>query len=484
MSEKTSVNWGSIVAAIIIAVIMVFWPRPSYAQYLDNYDAAQFTDDGSVEVGDVFTETFTIQAPEGAAEVGIRFGFWNYTQDPELDAEIFEWSVNSQWNRCSNYLDSTGIIQCEAGNIQPGQEVKFTIRMKALQPGNVRTAAYLWRNSPNGETSAGLSHEWQINPEQFSALVSLPELLSVRVGKQYTIPVISTDLTGKGVISYEGTFYVDPTLVQVDKIIPGPLSYPGFDTEELQLGKWKFATRGIVPLFNGGEMFSIVVTIIGDDGMTSPVELQEFVFNGGNPETTIVNGRLDLYGYVLSGKTLHRNGSYISGAYVTLSDGYRIDTRSSNLWGDFSLWTWGSGYNQLTFNKEGALEDSVNAEDAAEIDGCVMHRNPCDVWSMDTDGNGQIQSFDAALVAQYDAGIDNPLSLIGGWRFNELVFNNLYEDQFNLQVFGHPIGDANDSYGQVATTAATFVEDQYTVSMNENRSQISLTISGPRFHAI
>lgn len=87
--------------------------------------------------------------------------------------------------------------------------------------------------------------------------------------------------------------------------------------------------------------------------------------------------------------------------------------------GSYSLTGFGSGSYNVTPSKVGGQNAAVGAFDAARIAQFVSSLfpfSPVQQSIADVSGNGQISSFDAALVAAYGVGLDGGLS--GNWKFN------------------------------------------------------------------
>jgi hypothetical protein len=136
-------------------------------------------------------------------------------------------------------------------------------------------------------------------PGQGTERVILPELIA-GTNAIIEIPVMVSDLTGYGIITNEFVFSYDPSV-----LIPSPpyvitigtmLGDAGWTLiiDQQEAGNLSVVALGSEPLSGSGVLTKLKFKVIGEQGSSSDLSFDEFVFNGNNPLVEITNGLLNV----------------------------------------------------------------------------------------------------------------------------------------------------------------------------------------------
>jgi len=123
--------------------------------------------------------------------------------------------------------------------------------------------------------------------------VSLPDTASGLPGSTAAIPVAVGDLSGRNVLSYQGSITFDSgiltaTGVSVEGTISQGLSvFPNIQPGQITLGAFS-----ATPLAGSGILVKIIFEVSGASlpGQSTTLAFQNFVFNAGNPPAALQNG--------------------------------------------------------------------------------------------------------------------------------------------------------------------------------------------------
>ena len=136
-------------------------------------------------------------------------------------------------------------------------------------------------------------------PGQGTERVILPELIA-GTNAIIEIPVMVSDLTGYGIITNEFIFSYDASV-----LIPSPpyvitigtmLGDAGWTLiiDQQEAGNLSVVALGSEPLSGSGVLTKLKFKVIGEQGSSSDLSFDEFVFNGNNPLVEITNGLLNV----------------------------------------------------------------------------------------------------------------------------------------------------------------------------------------------
>jgi hypothetical protein len=144
--------------------------------------------------------------------------------------------------------------------------------------------------------------------KQVSVSVSLPENAITSNGTVITIPVTTTDLTGRGVISYNFDFHFDPSVL---KLTTDPVQTTGTISNSCNIvtnsnkpGQLFVGCDVINELSGAGTLLTLQFNVIGASGSKSDLTFQEFIYNDGKPNVQTNKGTLRVTG----NKTTSKNG--------------------------------------------------------------------------------------------------------------------------------------------------------------------------------
>jgi plastocyanin len=290
-----------------------------------------------------------------------------------------------------------------------------------------------------------------------SAAVSMPTVLATPADVT-TVPIIVSDLTGLGVISYDIQITFDPSVASPN--LSAPVSTSGTISDGMTLttnvsndGHLIISAYGDTALTGSGYLLALnFVTAAPVGGGTTALAFEDytdssgagshvhrgFLFNEGTPTVTLSNGRITLLGSFtptntptpadtpsISGVVSYPNAAappkFIAGANVCANGTPTICTMTNSA-GQYTLTGFGSGAYTLGVAKTTQI-NGISSNDAARIAqhvaGISLLTTNVQKISADVSGNGAVSSNDAAKIAQYVAGI-NPLptpNLTATWRF-------------------------------------------------------------------
>ena len=181
--------------------------------------------------------------------------------------------------------------------------------------------------------------------EQLGAAVSVnaPANQFVTQSSAFDVNLVVSDTTGEGIFGYEFNLLYEPSVI-LPQVIPcdgagtvsagrsivcNPVS-PGF------LRVVVFSTSG-TPLSGTGTLLKLKFNAIGVAGNTSPLTIQNFMFNEGVPQDTTTNGQVQIVAPTsaqvsLGGQLFSATGQAVAGEVITLtrSNGETLTVRSSS----------------------------------------------------------------------------------------------------------------------------------------------------------
>jgi len=129
--------------------------------------------------------------------------------------------------------------------------------------------------------------------------VSLPDTASGDPGSSVTVPIVVGDLTGQNVISYQGTITYDSNILTATGVSTAGTISDGLTIfPNIQPGQITLGTFSTDPLSGSGVLLNINfdVNAAALPGQTTPLTLQNFIFNAGDPPVTLQNGLFTVTG--------------------------------------------------------------------------------------------------------------------------------------------------------------------------------------------
>jgi hypothetical protein len=154
--------------------------------------------------------------------------------------------------------------------------------------------------------------------------------LSVGTSSNIAANIIVQDTTGRGIISYQYDIAYNPAVLTPDTVpcdVGGTISGAMLPTcNVVTPGLLKVAVFGTVPIAGGGPLMRLRFNVIGAPGTSSPLDVQNFLFNE-DPSLlgTVTDGQVNVAvptasEVIVSGTILDGNGRFVSGATVILTD--------------------------------------------------------------------------------------------------------------------------------------------------------------------
>ncbi|MBK8312701.1 MAG: right-handed parallel beta-helix repeat-containing protein [Acidobacteria bacterium] len=285
---------------------------------------------------------------------------------------------------------------------------------------------------------------------------SISGTLSGNSGGSLTVPITVTDLTGKGVIAYDGILNYDPAVLRplsnpVDNAstISGSMSVIG---NVATPGEIRISAYGSQVLTGAGTLLNLKFDIIGNIAACSDLSFSLIRFNEGEPCAAATNGR-----FCVSGRTISGTVNYCAAATPVKVPGVTVNLTGASTGsittdsvGKYVLSNLGAGPYTLTPAKSGSV-NGINSYDAALV---AQHAvglitlSDCQRTAGDASNDGSLSSFDAAMIAQYAVGITNQQSMAGTWKFSPVnrSYPTLTADQLNQDFNAILVGDVSGNW--------------------------------------
>lgn len=174
----------------------------------------------------------------------------------------------------------------------------------------------------------------QVAPEQV-VTVTAPLSRTAAPGENFTFGLTASNTTGEGIFGYEFNLLYNQAVIlpqvtpcssagTLSDISAGRTLICNANTPGL-LRVVLFSTTG-TPLSGAGDLLRLNFTVIGNVGTTSPLTLQNFIFNEGAPIDVTVDGQVVVAlaptaaAVSLGGRLLTTTGRGIANARVTITD--------------------------------------------------------------------------------------------------------------------------------------------------------------------
>ncbi|HUR99156.1 MAG TPA: cohesin domain-containing protein, partial [Pyrinomonadaceae bacterium] len=273
-------------------------------------------------------------------------------------------------------------------------------------------------------------------------------------GATLTVPIIVSDTTGKGVISYDFALNFDPAVLQ-----PQPVAFDKTGTLSSSFevnagtgtpGRVVISGFGSLPLSGAGTMVNLKFNVIGTAPTTSLLTLAPFTFNEGIPFAEVMPGQVFVQGTIRGTVQYGTSATPVGVPSVALSGAGspNVSTTTASD-GSYRLAGFGSGAYTVTPTKTGQV-NGITAFDASLISQFLVGTAQLSTnqrTASEVSGNGTITSFDAALIAQYVVALPNTGNA-GLWQFappsrNYATVGSLTGENYTAILIGEVSGNWN-----------------------------------------
>ncbi|MEO6393534.1 MAG: cohesin domain-containing protein [Pyrinomonadaceae bacterium] len=269
--------------------------------------------------------------------------------------------------------------------------------------------------------------------------VTISNTITTRRNVSVTAPIMVSDLTGLGVLSFDFNLTYDPAVltapvvsnagtlssmmvITVNPNTPGVLRVSGY-YQDFMAG--------------AGTMLNISFTAIGPIGSASDLVLSPYAFNEGNPCSIVTNGRITIVSGTVSGAITYSNAQSppvpVPNVLVSAAGSIPAST-NTNFSGLYSFGGFGAGPYTVTPSKTGDVNGITGFDSALIAQHVVLliTLTPTQLLAADVSQNNQVTGFDAALIAQYIVLIPN-IGNTGSWIFSppNRAYGNLEADFVN-----------------------------------------------------
>ena len=308
--------------------------------------------------------------------------------------------------------------------------------------------------------------------------VSLPNTTNVPTNTQFTIPVTTDSLNGRGIISFDFKVAYNPAVVTpigVDKT--GTLTSGFTITTNNSGGVLTVSGFGFAPLTGSGTLINLKFISFGGISTTSGLNFNNFQYNNGVPCVNVDSGNnVNIISGEISGTVLYGNGTgTLPVVRTTLSAAGSVNVSSqTNLSGNYSLSGLGSGAYTVTASKTAGQDvNGIDAFDAAQIAQHVVGLitlNAVQLAAANVSGSPQVSSYDAALIAQYVVSIPNP-GVTGAWRFTPVSLSypsGVTTNQTNKDYTAILMGDVNGDWDDPVSRSVSKSEAERTAAATVN----------------
>ncbi|HEX9004389.1 MAG TPA: putative Ig domain-containing protein [Blastocatellia bacterium] len=285
-------------------------------------------------------------------------------------------------------------------------------------------------------------------------VVSISTALSGAQNSPLTVPIQVSDLTGRGVVSYDFTLLFDPTVLSLQTAAfdtAGTLSSGFTITPNTSvLGRITISAFGTTALSGAGTLLNLKFNVVGALQACGDLTWGNFVFNEGSPCIATVNGRVCVVGGTISGTVSYCVTPTTKVAGVTISAaGSPAASATTDSAGSYLLSNLGGGPYTVTSMKTGGGSGitSFDASLVAQHVAGLTTLTSCQQTAGDASNNGSLASFDASLIAQFAAGITAAGSVANTWKFvpanrvHQTVNGNLTGQNFDAVLVGDVSGN-------------------------------------------
>lgn len=282
---------------------------------------------------------------------------------------------------------------------------------------------------------------------------------------------------------------------------PSLLTYLSIETEGCLTEDWTVNSNGqimgevavngfsVANLNGSGDLFQLkfLVNDAGADLQNTDLTINNFQYNNGLPEPTIVSGLFTLRNvYDITGWTNYYSNNQAIPDVDILAEGYSTGNNTSNSAGEFSFSDYFYGNYFLTASYVGELPELL----ISPLDASMVARYALGLINLDgnqivagnVDGDGDVDIYDAATIARYSVGLveEFPAGLM---VFTPPTHSFLLSPAFTPRTFmGIALGDVSGNWTNARedwfTDGVTYdleEDDEYLfVNINYNNEFFSL----------
>lgn len=161
-----------------------------------------------------------------------------------------------------------------------------------------------------------------------------------------SIPVVVSDVSGRGVIAYRFEVGFDPKVISPAELAADIENSVSSDMtvvfNSAESGLLRVAVYGATPATGEGVLLRLNFNVHGEVGSSTPLTMNTFIFNEGNIRTEAKNGSLEVVEAVadatLRGRLVTPAGEPVRGGMITLTDAAGLSrTAISNSFGYFEF---------------------------------------------------------------------------------------------------------------------------------------------------
>ena len=296
--------------------------------------------------------------------------------------------------------------------------------------------------------------------------VWIPLDLAGPIGAQVALPISVTAGVGEqDILAYQFRLTFDPAVLEPLSVSTADSLSAGWTVVENHStpGQWQIAAYGAQPLAGSGRLLAL--TFLVTDSVTEPLTepltetastttdllLHEFVFNEGSPAAVVQPGRFTAQALTLAGNIFYgATTTPVAGVTLGVSGRAGASTQTDAA-GRYQAPVAALGDYWVTPWKEGAPALAISALDAAHIAQCVAALIPlatCPLANSDVSGDGQVMAYDAALIARYLAGLNDPSTSVGQWLFAPAAraYTPITSSQTGQDFAAYLVGDVTGNW--------------------------------------
>ncbi|MGD9561634.1 MAG: cohesin domain-containing protein [Pyrinomonadaceae bacterium] len=370
------------------------------------------------------------------------------------------------------------------GDVPNGTPATFAAILGSVAPPSgifaSGTVGTTYTSISSGVGSASTTVDGQTVSANYTAAACGPNSANVwtdnttsKTGVGKTIPINTTTLTGLGqdVISADIQFSYDPSVISYVSATPGTV-LPGGTT--INAVNNPIAGTIIISVYHGagtpfagaGTLVDLNFNVIGPIGSSSPLQLTNFWYNGTLVCSNVSSGTLTIISGEVSGQVTYKHQPGVKpvpGVDFNAAGSVNFVGGPSDAAGNYTLSGFGPGAYTVTPSKA----DKLNPGDVGYIAPNGIFSNDPSLISQHIVGITPItdpvqleaawvsegttpflSSFDAALIAQWIVGVNNPLNLTGKWRFTPInrSYPNVITDYAGEDYTALLKGDVNGDW--------------------------------------
>ncbi len=346
------------------------------------------------------------------------------------------------------------IFESIGGTIENQYEISYT-SPNPSRDGTLRTVTI---TSTYGNDSDQKSRTYRA-PLEGEISVDLPDNVPCSPGDKLVIQVIVGNLTGKNIYSYQFTLAYNPSVLQASTArssgtLTSSWGNPIFNTPTS--GRVQVGSYGSIPLSGSGVLVEIEFDVIGNDGDYSALNFIDFIFNNGLPPVSLYDGFVWVTSLKISGKVnYYSNDLPVPSVLITPTGGANASNTDND--GSYILSSLSRGSNYTITPSKYAGSDvgelTILPHDAACVAQAAFGINSLnndETIAADVDKNGQLQLYDASLIAKYSIDLPKPAnSHVGEWYFKPASksFTPLEGNMFDQNFTAILLGDVTGNWG-------------------------------------